>query len=175
MRLLLTIITLSIASEVIFAQTDSREKRLIDHARYCLVNDIVLGALADGISVQNGQITCRAGELGLAFIGEKTSKIAESEFTRLRRYVLDGALGESYTCYVLAKGNRVISSIKQLDFRTERKACEKEIAQRLGEFGVAEKTLKVDAVCARQDDVNTWMRDIANAVRAHRKCNEQEW
>src|ERR1700733_14915662 len=112
---------------LVFAQTDTREQRLLDHARYCLVNDLIVGGLKTGSNVELGRVPCRAGELGLAFIGEKSSQSADRELAKLRRYVLDAALGESYSCYVLNRGARVLALIKSQDRRQERSACETEL------------------------------------------------
>lgn len=174
MRRITVFLLLIVLTPFVLAQTNNHEQRLIDHARYCLVNDIVLSSLRPELNQPNG-VSCRAGELGLAFIGEKSSKKANAELAKLRRYVLDGALGESYTCYVLSKGDRVLSAMTQMDFVEERKVCEADVSQRLKELGIAVKDINVDAVCAKPTDVRNWIKDISSAVKFRRKCNPQDW
>lgn len=156
------------------AKTIDHEQRLLDHAWYCLVNDIVLSSLRPEASPSN-DVSCRAGELGLAFIGEKTSKKANVKLAKLRRYVLDGVLGESYDCYILSKGDRVLSAIKRMDFAGERKTCEVDTAQRIKELGIAEKDINLDAICADPVNVQSWIKGISVPVKSGRKCNMQDW
>ncbi len=175
MRPILATLCLAIGGSIATAQTTTREERLIDHAEYCLVNDIIVSSLPAAENVARGHVTCRAGELGLAFIGEQSSQLSIEALAKLRRYTLDGALGESYTCYVLSKGDKVLALIKRQDLQSERKVCESEVAHRIGELGLAQKDVPIGAVCAAPADVSGWIRDMSAAVQAHRKCNSEDW
>lgn len=150
-----------------------REQRLIEHARYCLLNDLILSARNNDRQLSTD--ACRAGELGIAFIGERTSKKSIAELAKLRRYVLDGALGESYTCYVLLKGNRVLTEFGKMDLSVERRACEAEVVQRLKELSVSGQGTIADAICAKPNFVENWIRDVSTSVRVRRKCDQRDW
>jgi len=175
MRTLVAAAFLGIVSSLATAQIDTREQRLIDHARYCLVNDIMVGSLNAGARVDQSRISCRAAELGLAFIGEKSSQASLEALAGLRRYVLDGALGESYSCYVLRRGDKVLNLLRKLNPQKEHEVCEAEVTRRAAEFGLSAKDVNVGAVCASPADVVSWVQDMSAAVRAHRQCNPQDW
>jgi hypothetical protein len=175
MRPLLAAALLALVSSLATAQIDTREQRLIDHARYCLVNDIVVGSLSDGATLDRARMSCRAGELGLAFIGEKSSQRSLEALAGLRRYVLDGGLGESYSCYVLSKGDKVVNLLKKLNPQKEHEACEAEVVRRTAELGLNAKDVHLGRVCASPADVNSWVKDMSAAVGAHRKCDPQDW
>lgn len=174
MRLTALIVLQVLLAPFAFGQSSlDREQRLLEHARYCLVNDLILSA---HLKIRQVNIdACRAGELGLAFIGERTSRKAIAELGKLRRYALDGALGESYTCYVLSKGNSVIAEFRKLDLSAERRACESEVAQRLKELGINEQGAIADAVCAKPAIAKTWIQETAASVKARRKCDPRDW
>ena len=159
-------------SSVAIAAED-REDRLISHARYCLLNDIMLSSVSPG--TYQSLVSCRGSELGLAFIGERSSRRADAELAKLRRYVLDGALGESYTCYVLSKGKRMLPLLDALDFSEQRKICEAEVGQRIRELGIVPNKLNVDTICSTQSSAQNWIQDISVAAKAGRKCSEQDW
>jgi len=175
MRPLVVAALLATVSSLATGQTDTREQRLIDHARYCLVNDIIVGSLNGSVSVDRERVSCRAGELGLAFIGEQSSQRSIEALAGLRRYVLDGALGESYSCYVLSKGDKVLNLLKKLNPQKEHEACEIEVTRRAAEFGLTAKDVNVGGVCASPGDVSSWVKDMSAAVAAHRHCDPQDW
>jgi len=175
MRPLVAAAFLGMVSSLATAQIDTREQRLIDHARYCLVNDIIVGSLNAGAKVDQARISCRAAELGLAFIGEKSSQPSLEALAGLRRYVLDGALGESYTCYVLRRGDKVLNLLKKLNPQKEHEACEAEVTRRAAEFGLSAKDVNIGSVCAAPGNVSSWVKDMSAAVGAHRQCNPQDW
>ncbi|MGO9803218.1 MAG: Imm57 family immunity protein [Steroidobacteraceae bacterium] len=162
-------------SSLATAQIDTREQRLIDHARYCLVNDIIVGSLNDGATLDRARMSCRAGELGLAFIGERSSQRSLEALAGLRRYVLDGAVGESYSCYVLSKGDKVLTLLKKLNPQKEHQACEAEVTRRAAELGLNAKDVNLGGVCASPGDVTSWVKDMSAAVGAHRQCDPQDW
>ena len=156
------IVLTSLCAFASFAQAQTRESRLLEHARYCLVNDILLSSI-DGAGASPRAAACRAGELGLAFIGERQSVAAEKELARLRRYALDAALGESYSCYVLSKGNKMVAQISKLDFAKERKSCEAEIELRKKELSLGATQVDIDSVCAKPADIKNWLKRTAEA------------
>ena len=156
-----------------FARADEgREERLIAHARYCLLNEIVLSV---GAAEARQTTVCRAGELGLAFIGERSSRKSNAELAALRRYVLDGSLGESYSCYVLAKGRQVIPLLKALDYVEQRRLCEMEVGQRLRELGIASNVVDMNAVCTTATAARDWVKEISHAALRERNCSEHDW
>jgi hypothetical protein len=175
MRPLIAAALVAVVSSFATAQIGTREQRLIDHARYCLVNDIIVGSLNDGAAMDRARVSCRAGELGLAFIGEKSSQGSLQALAGLRRYVLDGALGESYSCYVLSKGDKALNLLKKLNPQKEHEACEAEVVRRAAELGLNAKDVNVGGVCASPADVSSWVKDMSAAVEAHRQCDPQDW
>lgn len=120
-------------------------------------------------------VDCQAAELGLAYIGEKKTKVALNTLAKIRRYKLDGAMSESYMCYVLSKGTTILKIFQNIDFQAEQTNCESEVGARLMTLGVSDHASYVTAACSTPNINVEWLKEIRAAIRSGSKCDAENW
>lgn len=105
-------------------------------------------------------------ELLLDALGIADTKQTRRGLARLTRYNLDGALAEQYDCWVLAHGKSILAELESLDADTLRKECETE---------AGDEKLDIDRVCAPSVGIRSRAKELIDAVKHDRRCEEGDF
>ncbi|QST66276.1 hypothetical protein JRC43_01000 [Escherichia albertii] len=113
-------------------------------------------------------------ELGLDVIGEGNGPQSLQFLTELVRWQrgMDAGQGESYTCYLLSKGNAILPYLEQMDPAALRQKCVAEFNGR--KYGLKSSD-NVDYICRSEKNIRLKKADIIASIRDGIVCNNEDW
>ncbi|BAT41293.1 Imm57 family immunity protein [Escherichia albertii] len=113
-------------------------------------------------------------ELGLDVIGEGNGPQSLQFLTELVRWQrgMDAGQGESYTCYLLSKGNAILPYLEQMDPAALRQKCVAEFNGR--KYGLKSSD-NVDYICRSEKNIRLKKADIIAGIRDGIVCNDEDW
>ncbi|PSY41749.1 hypothetical protein C7B09_12615 [Escherichia albertii] len=85
---------------------------------------------------------------------------------------MDAGQGESYTCYLLSKGNAILPYLEQMDPAALRQKCVAEFNGR--KYGLKSSD-NVDYICRSEKNIRLKKADIIAGIRDGIVCNDEDW
>lgn len=155
---------------------DTREQREVKLADYAVFAAFALGGEPDRSANDACLKYCctASAELGVVLLGSKNSPEALTALVALLRLPLDASLSEIHSCFVLAKGRRILPYLRALVPAQLASRCNEELnAARRAE--PTRPNRQIERVCARAADIEARRKELVDAVIKGRKCPSEDF
>ena len=166
----LVIAKLSFASEKPIPTTSSRENSEVKMAESAILASVMVPANDEGQLYLNN--IAFSGDLGLALIAARNSKISLNSLANLLRYRLDGSLAEDYHCYVPEKGKHLIIYLKQINPDKLEKQCIGEVLK-LVEANPSLFSDKSETKCTSKAEIKKQVKELIASINT--RCNPEDF
>jgi hypothetical protein len=108
-------------------------------------------------------------ELALALIGARNSESSLNSLAQLLRFSLDGAGGESRTCYILQNGEKIADILRSTSAEKLFVQCNREVAEVKKNAGF--ESVKTSNICAAKTEISQQKNDLLKAIKRSEKCD----
>src|SRR5215471_11662046 len=148
-------------------QRSSDEKQELEMAENAILTRIALLSTSPYICTEQPSVCISAdgAELGTALIAARNTPQSLRSLVRLRRFVFDGAYGESYDEYLCKKGKRIETYLLEVHPDQLRRQC-------VSEFNAAVKAnpkelggAKLDVVCNSTEKIRSQIGETLELTR----------
>jgi hypothetical protein len=170
------VFSLLLAASAEYSSREQRELRMADQA--------ILASLAVS-STPAGRKLCRENELacigpskaelGLSLIGRHTTKEGRLALVRLLGYQLDGAVAESYSCFVLNTGPVIKKELLATKPKSLRARCHEELGRLMRSRIASFRDFDESQVCADPDTIATKVKELVDGISKGVKCTAEDF
>jgi len=152
-----------------------RERRAAEHG--------IFWALVASVSPK-GREACAASsfacsddraELGLALLDARSVRSGLRGFAAILRYRIDAGLSEDYTCYVLAKGRKMISPLASLNPKELVAQCKGEVSRAAGSNREAFGGVTAEMICSSEAIIAEESKSFIAAIRKGKTCSPEDF
>lgn len=154
----------------------SREEGLLHEGEYAILGDMMvqLEPAARTLCIQSPYacVGVVRSELGLDLIASINSSRSKKSLVDLSRYRLDGDLGESFGCYVLANGQEILPYLKKVKSVALNKRCQEEVAKFKHEHKGKFDSLAPRLICAEPQEIETRITNLTDEITHGVKCSD---
>lgn len=157
----------------------SREEREMAMSEWAILNTLMISRSKQARNQCWAQrdlcINSSVGELGMALIARQGVETSSKKLAELLRFRLDAGYSTDLTCYLLEKRDAVLSELVAIDARRLTKKCESEVGDFKRRNNAIYHDVPFESICRTEEEIGRTASDIADALRANRKCPPQDF
>lgn len=114
-------------------------------------------------------------DLGMALLGAKDSKQDYENLASLMRYKIDAGFSESYTCYILSKGTKILSSLRKADSEAMVNTCSLELKAASISSPKILNGIDPNKICESSEHIQQKTKNFIEAIGLKKTCSAEDF
>jgi hypothetical protein len=112
-------------------------------------------------------------EIALSLIGARNSEISMISLINLLRFNLDGAGGETRTCYILQNGEQIYPLLSSSSGEKLASQCSREVSEIGKNAGLGK--VKIKDICTNKLEISRQKDELLKAIKRNEKCAPEDF